>query len=233
MQEIERELLRDKAAYSTMICGLSGCRWLIARDKGRKAAIMVYSSLKIPLAACYGDLELAKRALKALQYPAVRVHTLEPISLSAVESHKLIRMKLEKQPAEPRAQIARRAGEKDIPLLDRFYRRYGVESWDPSQAKEGVYYMIAVSGAVVSAAGTHCTSTQHSVAVVGNVLTAPEYRGRGYARAVLSQLLAELAASFECITLDVREENIAAQGLYKELGFKQHAIVYSYLVAWK
>ncbi len=230
IREVERELLRDKAAYSPMLCGLRGCMWLIAREKGRKAAIMLYSKLKTPLASCYGDLELAKRAIRELQYPQVRVHSMEPISLEAAEAHRLIRMKLDEKPAAPKTTIAKRVGEEEIPLLDRFYRSHGAEGWDPSQAREGVYYMVAVGGEVMSAAGTHCTSDKYSIAVVGNVLTSPRYRGRGYARAALSQLLAELSVSFKCITLDVRENNASAQRLYRKLGFKTHAVVYSYLI---
>ena len=61
----------------------------------------------------------------------------------------------------------------------------GFASWLPSSAiADGVYYGMRVNGQLVAAAGTHVVSRERRLAVVGNVLTHVDYRGRGFATAV-------------------------------------------------
>src|SRR6478735_7958009 len=58
----------------------------------------------------------------------------------------------------------------------------GFASWLPSTAiADGVYYGMRVNGQLVAAAGTHVVSPGARLAVVGNVLTHVDYRGRGFA----------------------------------------------------
>lgn len=53
-----------------------------------------------------------------------------------------------------------------------------------------------------------------------NVATHPDYRRRGYARAVLGALLEEAQNDgIETISLEVRESNLAAQALYASFNF--------------
>lgn len=54
-----------------------------------------------------------------------------------------------------------------------------------------------------------------------NVATHPDYRRRGYARAVLDALLEKARLDgIVTLTLEVRESNVAAQALYASLGFE-------------
>ena len=81
----------------------------------------------------------------------------------------------------------------DAGELNRLYR-LGFGSWLPPQAvAEGVYYGIRVNGRLVAAAGTHVIGRRAGIAVVGNVLTQPEYRGRGYAQATTAAVTAHAA----------------------------------------
>ncbi len=62
-------------------------------------------------------------------------------------------------------------------------------------------------------------------AQVTNVAVAPEYRGRGWGRALMEALLqyaANLGAAY--VTLEVRRSNETAQNLYKSLGFVRVAV---------
>jgi ribosomal-protein-alanine N-acetyltransferase len=52
-----------------------------------------------------------------------------------------------------------------------------------------------------------------------NLVVAPEFRGKGFARALLQELLA--AAPAASLYLEVRESNQAARNLYKSMGFQE------------
>lgn len=66
----------------------------------------------------------------------------------------------------------------------------------------------------------HQHAVLRNVAEVGKVMTHPEARGRGAARAVMDLLLAAAREDgLELLTLDVRGNNHGAQALYAGLGF--------------
>ena len=75
----------------------------------------------------------------------------------------------------------------EIGDLNRLYQ-LGFTSWLPSSAiAEGVYYGVRSNGKLVAAAGTHVVSADAKLAVVGNVLTHADLRGRGYAKATTAR----------------------------------------------
>jgi predicted GNAT family acetyltransferase len=76
---------------------------------------------------------------------------------------------------------------------------------------------------LVAAGGTHALATRYGMAAIGNILTLPAYRGRGYATAVTAAVVAELLTS-ECRTviLNVAQHNHLAVRLYARLGFRTH-----------
>ena len=116
--------------------------------------------------------------------------------------------------------------ERLVPLdsteLNRLYQ-LGFGAWLPPQAiAEGVYYGLRVNGRLVSAAGTHVVSPSARLAVVGNVLTHADHRGRGYATAVTGAVTAELLASCDHVVLNVRADNPPAISAYRHLGYGEH-----------
>jgi ribosomal protein S18 acetylase RimI-like enzyme len=113
--------------------------------------------------------------------------------------------------------VATDAGE-----LNRLYR-LGFGSWLPPQAiADGVYYGIRVNGRLVAAAGTHVIGRRARIAVVGNVLTQPEFRGRGYAEATTSAVTAQLLEFCDHVVLNVRSDNPPALNAYRRLGYLEH-----------
>ena len=117
---------------------------------------------------------------------------------------------------------ARRLLPVDIGDLNRLYQ-LGFASWLPSSSiAEGVYYGLRVGGRLVSAAGTHVTSPDARLAVVGNVLTTAEHRGRGYATAVTGAVTADLLRSCDQVVLNVRADNPPAIQAYRKLGYQEH-----------
>src|SRR4029078_4725934 len=75
-----------------------------------------------------------------------------------------------------------------------------------------------VNGRLVAAAGTHVISHAARLAVVGNVLTHVDYRGRGYATAVTGAVTAELLRTCDQVVLNVRSDNPPALQAYRRLG---------------
>jgi ribosomal protein S18 acetylase RimI-like enzyme len=110
----------------------------------------------------------------------------------------------------------------DAGELNRLYR-LGFGSWLAPQAiSEGIYYGIRVNRRLVAAAGTHVIGRQARIAVVGNVLTQPEYRGRGYAQATTAAVTAHLLEFCDHVVLNVRADNPPALNAYRRLGYAEH-----------
>ena len=61
------------------------------------------------------------------------------------------------------------------------------------------------------------------LAVVGNVLTHADHRGRGYATAVTGAVTAELLTTCDQVVLNVRADNPPALQAYRRLGYAEHA----------
>jgi RimJ/RimL family protein N-acetyltransferase len=110
----------------------------------------------------------------------------------------------------------------DIGELNRLYQ-LGFGSWLPSSSiAEGVYYGMRIGGRLVAAAGTHVISREARLAVVGNVLTHVDHRGRGYATAVTGAVTAELLRFSDQVVLNVRSDNPPALQAYRKLGYSEH-----------
>ena len=106
--------------------------------------------------------------------------------------------------------------------LNRLYQ-LGFTAWlPPTAVAEGVYYGIRVSGRLVSAAGTHVISAEARLGVVGNVMTHPDFRGRGYATAVTGAVTADLLRFCDQVVLNVRSDTPPALRAYAKLGYREH-----------
>jgi ribosomal protein S18 acetylase RimI-like enzyme len=108
----------------------------------------------------------------------------------------------------------------EIGELNRLYQ-LGFASWLPASAiADGLYYGVRVGGRLVAAAGTHVISPAARLAVVGNVMTHTEFRGRGYATAVTGAVTAELLRFCDQVVLNVRADNPPALAAYRRLGYQ-------------
>ncbi len=94
------------------------------------------------------------------------------------------------------------------------------EAWfDPRMLSGGGYVGVREDGRLLAAAGVHVHSPAQRVAVLGNVATHPDARGRGLARACVTALCHRLAATTDHLGLNVRTDNAPAIRLYRRLGF--------------
>ncbi|MEU3573451.1 GNAT family N-acetyltransferase [Kitasatospora sp. NPDC036755] len=104
------------------------------------------------------------------------------------------------------------------------------DSWfDPRMLAGGGYVGVRAGGRLLAVAGVHVHSPAQRVAVLGNVTTHPDARGRGLARSCVTALCHRLAATTDHLGLNVRTDNAPAVRLYERLGFTT-AATYNELV---
>jgi GNAT superfamily N-acetyltransferase len=111
--------------------------------------------------------------------------------------------------------------------LEALYAHGGGDAFRQRSLELGVFYGIFDNERLVSVAGTHIVSEDERIAALGNVLTHPDYRGRGLATIAASAVCEELLdRDIEMIGLSVSRSNEAAIKVYEKIGFKRHALFY-------
>lgn len=231
-----REFLeRDRLFAAYAICDLNErefprTRWGVARAGDEVVSVaMEYRGLTPQPMFVMGQTEGIAAILKDIVRPRAAYVAAKADSLPAVAHHyrvdsgpEMIRMWVDRGTFKPVMSRVERLLPVEVHELNRLYR-LGFAAWLPSSAiAEGVYYGIRVNGRLVAAAGTHVVSKEASLAVVGNVLTHVEHRGRGYAKAVTSAVTAELLRSCDQVVLNVRSDNPSAIAAYRRLGYEDH-----------
>lgn len=110
---------------------------------------------------------------------------------------------------------------RDLPALVRFYQRAYPGNWfDPHTLETWMYFGLMERDAIAAAAGVHVYSKKYKVAAIGNIATAPDMRGRGFASKVTAKLCRALLKHTEHIGLNVYSKNKAAIACYRRLGFE-------------
>jgi ribosomal protein S18 acetylase RimI-like enzyme len=134
----------------------------------------------------------------------------------------MVRMWVDQARFRPYPATVQRLLPVEIGDLNRLYQ-LGFASWlPPSTVADGVYYGMRVNGQLVAAAGTHVVSRGARLAVVGNVLTHIDFRGRGFATAVTGAVTTELLRTCDQVVLNVRADNPPALSAYRRLGYGEH-----------
>lgn len=110
----------------------------------------------------------------------------------------------------------------DFEELTQLYALGGGDAFTRTQLSSGLFYGIKQAGRVVAVAGTHIISLGENVAAIGNVLTDPDHRNRGYASIVTGAVCAEIIRrGIGTIALNVAQSNPAAIHVYEKIGFKK------------
>ena len=206
-------------------------RWGIARRDGQVVALVLeYGGPSPQPLFITGQDEGIEAILREVIRPSIAYVSCLPPNLATVER----RYRLEPGPQMVRMWVdgttflraddagLERLGPQDAGELNRLYR-LGFGSWlPPSAIADGVYFGIRVNGRLVAAAGTHVIGRGARIAVVGNVLTQPEFRGRGYAQATTGAVTAHLLEFCDHVVLNVRSDNPPALNAYRRLGYAEH-----------
>jgi ribosomal protein S18 acetylase RimI-like enzyme len=228
-------LERDRLFAAYAICDLedrefSRTRWGAAFDGDAIVALALeYSGMTPQPMFVMGRDDGVEAILRDVIRPRAAFVAAQTETLPAVESlyrvdpgPPMVRMFVDRARFRPYPADVRRLLPVEIGELNRLYQ-LGFASWLPSSAiAEGVYFGIRVGGRLVAAAGTHVVSPKAKLAVVGNVLTHIDYRGRGYATAVTGAVTAELLRTCEHVALNVRSDNPPALQAYRRLGYTEH-----------
>jgi len=240
-QTTDRALLHDFLAQDRLYAAYAICdleerefgrtRWGAAYDGDELVAVgMEYTGPTPQPLFVLGRPDGISAVLRDVIRPRAAYIAARTTMLPAVEAHyrvdpgpQMVRMWVDRARFRPYPATVQRLLPVEIGELNRLYQ-LGFASWLPSGAiADGVYYGMRVNGQLVAAAGTHVVSAAARLAVVGNVLTHLDYRGRGFATAVTGAVTAELLRSCDEIVLNVRADNPPAINAYRRLGFIEHA----------
>jgi ribosomal protein S18 acetylase RimI-like enzyme len=233
--ELRAFLETDRLLAAYAICDLEDrefakTRWGGAFEGERLVALALeYSGLTPQPLFVMGRSEGIEAILREVVRPRAAYVAVLPEAMPAVESlyrldpgPRMVRMWVDRTRFRPYPADVRRLLPGDIGELNRLYQ-LGFASWLPSSSiAEGVYFGIRVDGRLVAAAGTHVIGRQARLAVVGNVLTHVDYRGRGFATAVTGAVTAELLRHCDQVVLNVRSDNPPALQAYRRLGYAEH-----------
>jgi ribosomal protein S18 acetylase RimI-like enzyme len=228
-------LERDRLYAAYAICDLEDkefarTRWAVAMAGDAVIAVALeYAGLTPQPLFVMGRPEGIEVILRDVLRPRTAYIACLAEAIPAVESiyrldsgPPMVRMWVDLARFRPYPADVRRLLPVEIGELNRLYQ-LGFASWLPSSAiAEGVYYGMRANGRLVAAAGTHVVSPTARLAVVGNVLTHVDFRGRGYATAVTGAVTAELLRTCDQVTLNVRSDNPPALQAYRRLGYAEH-----------
>ena len=232
---IRAYLEQDRLYSAYAICDLeerefSRTRWGLAWDGDAPVALVLEYSGPTPQPLfVMGRVDGIEVVLRDLIRPRVAFVAAPAAVIPAVATAyrvdpgpSMVRMWVGREQFRPYPATVQRLLPVEIGDLNRLYQ-LGFASWLPaSTIGEGVYYGLRVNGQLVAAAGTHVISRTARLAVVGNVLTHTDFRGRGFATAVTGAVTAELLRSCDQVVLNVRADNPPALAAYRRLGYAEH-----------
>ncbi|MEA2623453.1 MAG: hypothetical protein QOH61_2363 [Chloroflexota bacterium] len=231
-----REFLeQDRLFAAYAICDLderefARTRWGVALDRGRPVALALeYSGAAPQPLFVMGETEGIAQILRTLIRPRLAYLAARSENLAGIDSlyridpgPPMVRMWVDGSGFQPVTGVASRLVPADIGDLNRLYS-LGITAWLPAESiANGVYFGVRVNGRLVAAAGTHVVSRESRLAVVGNVMTHRDYRGRGLAKLTTGAVTQELLRFCDQVTLNVRSDNPPALAAYRALGYQDH-----------
>jgi len=231
-----REFLEQDRLYAAYaICDLeerefARTRWGLAWDRDAPVALVLEYNGPTPQPLfVMGRPDGIEVVLRDLIRPRLAYAAAPPGLLPAIETAyrvdpgpTMVRMWVDQTRFRPYPATVQRLLPVEIGDLNRLYQ-LGFASWlPPATVADGVYYGMRVNGQLVAAAGTHVISRGARLAVVGNVLTHVDFRGRGFATAVTGAVTAELLRNCDQVVLNVRADNPPALNAYRRLGYVEH-----------
>jgi ribosomal protein S18 acetylase RimI-like enzyme len=231
-----RELLRPRIDYTAYALGqlepglFERTRWYRARgDTG--TGLVLHSRGGLGDATfVMGDPDAIAAVLSIHPGPTHTYATCQPIHLNTLQRvYRLANQQPMIRMAVTRETFRNVESVPTVPMTGYDIRRinglYGSEGgpsyYVPEHIEAGLYRGIVVGGRLVAVAGTHVVSRHEGVAVVGNVFTHPQHRGRGYATAVTGAVTAELLQSCDYVVLTVDPKNTPAVAAYQRLGYRE------------
>ena len=228
---LEQDRLR--AAYA--ICDLeerefARSKWGIASRGGEPIAVVLeYGGLTPQPLFVMGDGEGIVAVLREVIRPRLVYLAADEMLLTQIDrvyridpGPQMLRMWVNRQMFRPVVGPALRLSTSEIVDVNRLYG-LGFSGWLPAEAiANGVYYGVR-SRRPAGGRGRHPRhQPEGKLAAVGNVMTHPDFRGRGYAKQTTSAVTQELLRSCDDVVLNVRADNPPALAAYRTLGYADY-----------
>ena len=243
IEELRDFLLADPISRAYQLGDLDSAyfpftTWYGAGEEGQlETLLLVYTGLSLPVMISSGSAEgmhavverygdvLPRRAM--LHMPLEHLETLAD-DFGDAPLKPMVRMGMSLENFRPVEQgqehEIKPLSMGDIGEIMDLFRFYPDHFFEPAQLSTGHYYGVRVDGRLASVAGVHVFSPQVNVACVGNIVTHPDFRGRGLSTRCTSFLCAQLAAAgINLFALNVERSNTSAVRVYSKLGFGEHA----------
>jgi GNAT superfamily N-acetyltransferase len=213
------------------------CHWYGCEDPGLQTLVLIYTGLSRPGIFTAGNPAGIKPILKEFDqaFPERATGHIARAHMDAIRTHYrddnmrlMLRMGLRRDqfvdPGHDATASVEVLTHRDTGAIMRLYGAWPDNFFEPYQLETGLYFGVrGEDGELACIAGIHNVSRQFDVAAIGNLVTHPSQRGKGYARVVTAALLRETFKRVGNVTLDVEDENTPAMRLYQHFGFRHSA----------
>jgi RimJ/RimL family protein N-acetyltransferase len=241
---LRRHFIEDVGLYGYALGDLVDPMWAIStftgiqRDDNLTAVSLLWTGVNPPVVLAFGDINDAASLFERI--PSQEVFYMLPEDLLSpfqqfFQTDNVIhlwRMTVEKRaftPPPQAAQVRRLKGDDAEALRTLYAKGMGgprpeeVAAMTPHSIEEKLLFAVEETGELVAVAGTHIFAPEEKVGVVGYVYTAPEHRGKGYAKQATAAVTRSLFdGGVEQVLLNVAKSNLPAIRVYEQLGFKRH-----------
>jgi len=201
--------------------------WHARSPRGR--ALVVHSRTGLgPALVALGDPQALDALFRLHPGPRLTFATFQPDHLAVAQRHFVLsrpgpslRMSVSAASFQPAAGPAQHLHRADIGAVNALQRSEGFGFYPAAVLDNGVYYGVYADQRLVAMAGTHVMSSSQGLALVGNIMTHPRYRGQGYGSVATSAVTAELLKTCADVLLTVDARNKTAIRLYERLGYRE------------
>ncbi|MDP9469009.1 MAG: GNAT family N-acetyltransferase [Chloroflexota bacterium] len=207
------------------------CTWGVAYDgEGRPMALAMHHEGLVPQplflmgdpAGCHAVLESVIKPRDAFFQSTTALEAAVEDLYELERPTALLRMVVDASTFVPYLGAAERLSPADIDDLNRLYQLGFRAGFASAILEDAVYYGVRIRGRLVSAAGTHVINRREGLAVVGNVMTHPDFRGHDFAKMVTGAVTAELLDQLPDVALNVHADNAPAIAAYARLGYREY-----------
>jgi ribosomal protein S18 acetylase RimI-like enzyme len=232
--EAIRPLLEGQRAYAAYALAhleprlLPRGEWWHAHGPQGQALVVHARSGLGPALVALGDPEALDALFRLHPGPRLTFATFQLDHLTVARRHFVLsrhgpslRMSVSAASFQPAQGDARRLTRADIGAVNALQRSEGFGFYPAAVLAEGVYYGVHIDQRLVAMAGTHVVAPSQGLALVGNVMTHPRYRGQGHGTAATSAVTAHLLKTCPDVLLTVEASNTAAIRLYERLGYRE------------
>jgi len=214
------------------------CTWYLSGTPAEDdAVLLVYTALSAPVVLAHGATAGIATILECFvrELPE-RAHVhMAPEHLPVFDQHfnidnlrPMLRMGLQAEDPGVIPEVAgddpgvETLGHRDTGEIMELFGHYPDSFFEPSQLSSGHYYGIRRGGRLVSVAGVHICSRDERIAVLGNIVTHPDFRSRGLSTACTAHLCRRLLSEgIGTLALNVARRNFSAVHIYEKLGFRE------------